>query len=406
MSWLTRLDENPFAPALERNQDRHASVPDKVPSPVPSPLGKEVQRSEGVSVTDAREKAKMASTIAAFERMEEAAKRRKRAAQLKQEREQSDPCKCGHARARRLPKPLAPGGPRCARCTPLPARPEGQSCGLQIVDAPLFCPTEEEFRNPMEYIRKIQKEAQVLTDTHTHTYKHTYTHALSYIHTARAHGHGHAPDRAHMHTHSAPNGIASACTYARGLLHTSHPLAQAYGIFRIQPPGSWKPPKAFHRHRDADNFAGTQPCSSPSMRTTGTRPALPRPSPPHAGIAPAATQLDSARLNSARLGSARLGSARLDSARLDSARLGPTRFDLCLQLSPPALLTPPPVKMDMASSRAHTTHAELAGGSCPRHPWPMEQGCHAEVKMCTRVATGWSQGMCLVLARSPEWCTC
>jgi len=67
----------------------------------------------------------------------------------------------------------------------------GQGEVLQLRDAPLFHPTEEEFRDPLCYIRSVQAQAY------------------------------------------------------------------EFGIFRIQPPASWRPPKIFHRHRDAEMFAGT-----------------------------------------------------------------------------------------------------------------------------------------------------
>ena len=108
----------------------------------------------------------------------------------RKEREQTDPCQCGYAKTHKPPKPLQPGGPRCPTCTPLQKdalpslvaktdgektlpssaeaevktevgskRKDGGGSGggdLTIREAPLFCPTEEEFIDPMEYIRSIQ----------------------------------------------------------------------------------------------------------------------------------------------------------------------------------------------------------------------------------------------------------
>ena len=54
-----------------------------------------------------------------FEQMAEKESRKKKMQALKKEREASDPCKCGRARTKRLPRPLATGGPRCNKCLPL-----------------------------------------------------------------------------------------------------------------------------------------------------------------------------------------------------------------------------------------------------------------------------------------------
>jgi hypothetical protein len=180
-----------------------APPPVKPPPPASSSGEKKKKKSASTEPTaaDTREAEKMAMYMRQFEKMEEAEQRRQRYAQMKREREVADPCTCGHARARRLPKPLAPGGPRCPRCTPLVARPMGASKPIEgkpheIVDAPLFCPTEEEFADPMAYIRSVQAQAY------------------------------------------------------------------EFGIFRIQPPPSFRPPKIFHRHRDAENYGGVSTAAS------------------------------------------------------------------------------------------------------------------------------------------------
>ena len=154
MAWLSTLRENPFAPAL-RLLAAQAGQPEDGPGgasptkvePPPSP---EWETHSG-RATD-REAQKMQQYVRQFEEMAAKELRKKKMKALKQEREASDPCKCGRARSKRLPRPLATGGPRCNQCLPLV--PERGAPVLR--DAPVFYPTAEEFEDPMRYIRSIQ----------------------------------------------------------------------------------------------------------------------------------------------------------------------------------------------------------------------------------------------------------
>lgn len=96
---------------------------------------------------DPRERRKMQAQINAFLRMEEAAKRKERARELKAERESNDPCTCGLARERaRLPKPLSLGGPRCNRCLAIRRQDANEAAVPNLPTAPTLYPTEDEFR--------------------------------------------------------------------------------------------------------------------------------------------------------------------------------------------------------------------------------------------------------------------
>ena len=159
MAWLTELRENPFAPAL-RLLAAHAGQPGEGQRAA-SPARVEQQQSpeasasaRGRSAANDREEQKMQQYMRQFEQMAEKESRKKKMQALKKEREASDPCKCGRARTKRLPRPLATGGPRCNKCLPLV--PERGAPVLR--DAPVFYPTAEEFEDPMSYIRSIQAE--------------------------------------------------------------------------------------------------------------------------------------------------------------------------------------------------------------------------------------------------------
>ena len=213
-SWLAPLSENPFAPALARSTGGSAKpaaadaaqssakrmlskpspkpqVSSKAPA-VAAPRGessgsqkkqpgvescaedKRDSETAEMSAEDKRTSKLVAHWEAQFKKMEEARERKRKLQALRKEREESDPCTCGHARARRLPKPLAAGGPRCPRCTPLPETTQdlpptsakkktrgGKAAGeaMAVREAPIFYPTEEEFLDPMAYIRSIQQHA-------------------------------------------------------------------------------------------------------------------------------------------------------------------------------------------------------------------------------------------------------
>ena len=158
MEWETTLPENPFAPALRLLRDNGAGASsssscEAEPAAASAATATGGSRSRGKS-DDQREEQKMMQYMRQFEEMKAKEERRKKMQALKEEREASDPCKCGRARAKRLPRPLATGGPRCNRCLPLePPRP-----ATALRDAPVFMPTEEEFRDPMSYIRSIQAD--------------------------------------------------------------------------------------------------------------------------------------------------------------------------------------------------------------------------------------------------------
>jgi hypothetical protein len=193
--WLTPLAHNPFDTALERVRPApppNAPPPAAPPAPADTSKGAKKEgkkeKSGGAGKggserattptadpdADAREAEKMASYARQFERMQQAEERRAAARQRRAEREEADPCKCGYARTRRLPKPLAPGGPRCPHCTPLLApSADGDDDGggaehgtkrakteggprLEMREAPCFYPSEEEFVDPMAYIRSVQ----------------------------------------------------------------------------------------------------------------------------------------------------------------------------------------------------------------------------------------------------------
>ena len=163
MAWLSTLRENPFAPALRLLASR-AGQPEEAQGG-PSPTKVEQQQSPEASAggtsgggrssaANDREEQKMQQYVRQFEQMAAKETRRKKMQALKQEREASDPCKCGRARSKRLPRPLATGGPRCNQCLPLV--PERGAPVLR--DAPVFYPTAEEFEDPMSYIRSIQAQ--------------------------------------------------------------------------------------------------------------------------------------------------------------------------------------------------------------------------------------------------------
>eukprot|EP00665_Eupelagonemidae_sp_cell47_P009649 gene9648-676_t len=257
--WLAPFATNPFAPPA--TSVAAPSLP-AAPAPAPPPKQKAVKTETKTAVGakpepakrrgsgnkskspvmatsgDSREDAKMNQYLRQFQLMEEKEDRKRKFEEDKRQKEALDPCTCGRSQSRpRLPRPLAPGGPRCTRCTPLPrgaaehglfpregsssgsgsppskpielpaasrrtpgrpsaASPPGAGAGAagEVRDAPIFHPTEEEFKDPMAYIRSVQAEAY------------------------------------------------------------------DFGIFLIQPPPSWKPPTSregatFHRHRDLDSEA-------------------------------------------------------------------------------------------------------------------------------------------------------
>ena len=210
--WLAPLAEHPFGPALApiaqsaadaspphandqqkagqapttaaaaaaaamttKAASKSAAKPKVSPPRVEEPVG-------GEPLT--REEMQIQAQMRRFQQMEEAKKKKEKLQALKREREEADPCKCGFARERSaLPKPLAPGGPRCLRCTPIPP-PAPLRAAATLREAPLFTPAEEEFADPMRYIKSIT------------------------------------------------------------------PFFYQYGICRIQPPPSFRPPVYFRRHNE------------------------------------------------------------------------------------------------------------------------------------------------------------
>ena len=163
MAWLTELRDNPFAPALRLLAARagHPGERQGVASPAKAEQQLPPEASAGArgggrssSAANDREEQKMQQYMRQIEQMEEKEARKKKMQALKKEREASDPCKCGRARSKKLPRPLATGGPRCNQCLPLV--PERGAPVLR--DAPVFYPTAEEFEDPMSYIRSIQAE--------------------------------------------------------------------------------------------------------------------------------------------------------------------------------------------------------------------------------------------------------
>ena len=107
------------------------------------------------------EDARLARELQAIARME-AAEEKKRQLQAQRAEREAAECKCGYAKRKaKLPKPLAPGGPRCPKCTPLPSPPSpidlsgAGACAGGLRDAPIFYPTEAEFVDPMAYILSL-----------------------------------------------------------------------------------------------------------------------------------------------------------------------------------------------------------------------------------------------------------
>jgi len=202
MPWATYLHENPFAPAIAIVRANLGGM--QTPPGDTQAESTKVEPCSPVGQPSAkpnREEIKMQQYCRLFEEQAAKEERRKKMQALKQEREERDPCTCGRSKARRLPRPLSAGGPRCNTCTPFVSTSEA----AELREAPVFRPTEEEFADPMEYIRSIQAEVY------------------------------------------------------------------EYGICRIQPPPSWKPPAAFHwRETTADDEVAAAPESNDGAAADGT----------------------------------------------------------------------------------------------------------------------------------------